>query len=415
MAELRLTPGSRSPRRYLDATHTWYFDSGAAVYDRRLRRVYALSNAEAAVWLLADGTCTIDSIVTDVASAFAVDPHTIVKAVEDTLSGFEAWNLLVPTDAVEFAPALDEPVAPRPKAGSTTPLGPTVGPFRAPSGTFTVETEANLARAISTRFADLLVEEPEAAAAPYLVRIGDCSDPQQPASWLIEIEGMAANLGSEDDAILQALCTALLYGPMPKPPLSLHGAAAAHGDRAVVLIGPPGAGKTTTLIELLRHGWSYLADEVVTVDPGTFRVRPFALPVSLSAAHWERLGITPTLPDGAQRFAGCHEPLPVSSFEFGRLAPETELGAVVLVDHRPGTPTSLRPMAPAEVVAQVYPRLLAPAIERESWLDDLAGIAARTPGYWLSVDDLGPVPELLAAVVAGRKSVSGPDAAPLHS
>jgi hypothetical protein len=50
--------------------------------------------------------------------------------------------------------------------------------------------------------------------------------------------------------------------------LALHGAAVAVGERAVVLLGRSGQGKSTLAAALCRAGASLLADDAVALDPG---------------------------------------------------------------------------------------------------------------------------------------------------
>jgi hypothetical protein len=63
--------------------------------------------------------------------------------------------------------------------------------------------------------------------------------------------------------------------------LLFHGAAVADGDATVMLGGGSGAGKTTTAVELVAGGMSFLTDELVELDPASRAVRGLARPFGL--------------------------------------------------------------------------------------------------------------------------------------
>jgi serine kinase of HPr protein (carbohydrate metabolism regulator) len=48
--------------------------------------------------------------------------------------------------------------------------------------------------------------------------------------------------------------------------ISLHACAVAIDDRAVAIVGPAGAGKSTTAAALADQGYSILAEDVVTLQ-----------------------------------------------------------------------------------------------------------------------------------------------------
>jgi HPr kinase/phosphorylase len=60
---------------------------------------------------------------------------------------------------------------------------------------------------------------------------------------------------------------------MAEPP-SLHGSCAARQGEGVLLLGPPGSGKSDLLLRLLDRGWQLVADDRVLVAGGVARAPP---------------------------------------------------------------------------------------------------------------------------------------------
>jgi hypothetical protein len=67
--------------------------------------------------------------------------------------------------------------------------------------------------------------------------------------------------------------------------LALHAAALARDDEAVLLVGSPGAGKTTLAIALAKAGYEVVADDVVLVDEHGL-VTGISLPFAAKASSW---------------------------------------------------------------------------------------------------------------------------------
>src|SRR5512138_16746 len=64
--------------------------------------------------------------------------------------------------------------------------------------------------------------------------------------------------------------------------LIIHAAAVEKGGRAVLLPGPPGAGKSTLTASLVYNGWRLLSDELTLLSPADGSVVPLARPISLT-------------------------------------------------------------------------------------------------------------------------------------
>jgi hypothetical protein len=61
----------------------------------------------------------------------------------------------------------------------------------------------------------------------------------------------------------------------------IHAGVVAHDDKAIVLPGSSGGGKTTLIAGLLKNGFRYLTDEIGIIDPHTLRVYPFPKPLNM--------------------------------------------------------------------------------------------------------------------------------------
>ena len=91
-----------------------------------------------------------------------------------------------------------------------------------------------------------------------------------------------------------------------------HAAALERRGGALLLVGPPGAGKSTLALALVRHGFGYLGEEFAIVCPNTLEALPFPKAlcikdtemamVSAPDPHFE---VIPYPPDFAPRYAGA--------------------------------------------------------------------------------------------------------------
>jgi HPr kinase/phosphorylase len=79
----------------------------------------------------------------------------------------------------------------------------------------------------------------------------------------------------------------------------LHASCAARGSEAVLLLGPPGSGKSDLLLRLLGVGWLLVADDQVAVEPNAGQARA-AAPAALAGRLEVRgLGLFEGLPTAA--------------------------------------------------------------------------------------------------------------------
>jgi hypothetical protein len=160
--------------------------------------------------------------------------------------------------------------------------------------------------------------------------------------------------------------------------LWLHAGAAASGQRAMLLAGPRGYGKSTLVTGLCARGWTYLSDDIVPIDPRTHHALPFPItpakrvfPGRQMPGEWLR---EPTKVD-----------VSLDPATFARQA--IPIGAIVFPTYAVGVPPRLSPCRPAEAALDLLQqcwnfRALGTAAVR-----CLCDLVRRLPAFRLSYSD----------------------------
>ena len=237
------------------------------IFSEAQQAVYELDDLAAYVWTSRDAGMTTDGIVRELI-ATGVDPN---QAESSVAIAFERLRTL--RSAIAAPGSSSSPYAPAERltrlailiAGVTVQLHLSqrlVADAEAVFGSLTTE----------SRESDLLLC---ACADGNTVHF---FSPGQP-DWSCERPQFIPLLKAQ---IIESVLACARYE------VALHAAALVRGDQAVLLVGSPGAGKTTLAIALAKAGYGALADDVVLLDEAGL-VTGVSLPFAAKASSWPLL------------------------------------------------------------------------------------------------------------------------------
>jgi hypothetical protein len=176
------------------------------------------------------------------------------------------------------------------------------------------------------------------------------------------------------------LTLALLETLKRRGVFGVHAAAVEHGGRAVVIAGRSGAGKSTLALALGLHGFSFLGDDLVLLEPQDGMLRVAALCEELDLTEWT----IAALPELASA-AGPLEPgwpkfrvSPSGVFD-DSVGIEATPGLILFPRRDPEQPAArAHPVPRGEALARLAPDIL---------LTDRAAVAAHLSAVGKLVDE----------------------------
>ena len=184
--------------------------------------------------------------------------------------------------------------------------------------------------------------------------------------------------------------------------LLLHAAAAARGERVVVLAGPERSGKSTLVAALVCAGLRYLTDEAVAVD-GSAAIAPYPKPVALTGDSLRALReLCPHLPAAARETGVKHLVAPQA---LGAGAVSNRGGVarlvVLLSEFRPGRRSRARRVSRAEAAVTLADQAFNLQDVGPGGLQLIAELLRPSDCYRLEVGDLDVACRLVLDLLGG--------------
>lgn len=306
-------------------------DGELFVLDPGSGRLHVLSSSAGRVYGAVDGTRTATDVVDALSAELGAPGDRFEGDIRRALAAMAEQRLLVVDDPSSWAAGLPRVrVGPDPPHDVRTVEGPMavddLGTRRAGAAVIRVVSNAP---AVSGLLLEPLALLPHASPSAAVDSVISVTDPGDDGPYEIR-EGhtafaSAVSADEAADAVLAACNQAATT--VPSHTVRLHGGVVAFGDRAVVICGESGSGKSSLTAALVRAGWSYLTDEVAIVEPGTWEVTPYPKWVDLSASSLQLIGLDAAAAIGP---SGPKFHLPPSAV--GTVGERSAVVAIVLLD-----------------------------------------------------------------------------------
>ncbi|WP_129791629.1 hypothetical protein [Sphingosinicella sp. CPCC 101087] len=185
------------------------------------------------------------------------------------------------------------------------------------------------------------------------------------------------------------------------PDIAVHAACLSRGDRALLLTGSPGAGKTTLAVALSLAGFALASDDITLLDPAG-RALGVAFAPAVKSGSWPLLSrLRPDLPEESVHLRSDGVRVrylpPLAPIQAAGL----EIGWIVNLRRTPGVGAGLEPLDPAGTLAclvgEAHSAAGAASLET---LRMLIGVAEQARGFDLVYSDLDDGVRTLAAACA---------------
>jgi len=250
--------------------------------------------------------------------------------------------------------------------------------------------------ALAARARDVFAPWPARAGLPpaarfEITRLADAVGTA--AAWQVRAgDGAGALTHSADEALRWVELTAIqTFVPRCDGALALHGALVDFDGRALLVVGPARAGKSSLACALWRAGGALLTDDVALLDLVTATARPGPRRIALRAgsAHllgddlWSRITSAPSSAPTDEGW--CFHPCEID----GRTLPRTTRVAAVAFLERGGRPelgpAALAPIVPARAVLALLPYVVAQRrLDPGEAIRSIAPLAARVAAFDLA-------------------------------
>lgn len=181
----------------------------------------------------------------------------------------------------------------------------------------------------------------------------------------------------------------------------VHAGAVALDGVGVLLPGGMEAGKTTLTAGLLQAGCDYLTDEAAAIEPSTYRIVPYAKPLSVDAGSWDVLSdLRPPALDGELGIYHAQQwQVNAQSIRATAVSEPTQAKLIVSPRYVNGAATQVEQITRAEMLCHLVDTTFRFRTAGRFKFEVLGGLVARCSCYRLTVGELDKACALVLQLV----------------
>lgn len=160
--------------------------------------------------------------------------------------------------------------------------------------------------------------------------------------------------------------------------LTIHASVANNADGGVLMVGPPGAGKSTLCADAcLRLGWTFLSDDVAPISISDGSIHPFPRPPAFkgTAPSWDELASQWSPPEGLRPTDAFMVP-PKTVGRVGSVP--VRLGCIVFPSFVPHSDGYTHALSPAKAMRSILAEVHDPTPSSVSFL---GALVQTVPAY----------------------------------
>ena len=178
--------------------------------------------------------------------------------------------------------------------------------------------------------------------------------------------------------------------------VGFHAGAVALDDLAIITLGHPDTGKTTTTVQLVELGLELLCEEVTPVDPATGAVHPFPGILTFSRSYAERY---------VELYPIRRGELSVHGTDMARYRAHqvrrrpVQAGVFVFPAYDPSCTPGLEELSPAEVLADVFQYCFQPTVSDEQLFDGVIRVIERCRVFRMRTRDIASANAVLVELI----------------
>jgi hypothetical protein len=178
--------------------------------------------------------------------------------------------------------------------------------------------------------------------------------------------------------------------------IGMHAGSVALQGRAIITVGHPDTGKTTTTMQLIELGLTMLSEEVTPIDPDLRLVHPFPHNLTLARHYAEAFSHLYPVTRGVLTYPGA---------DMARYAPHATHGtpatpiAFLFPAYHPDHTPRLAEVSPADVLTELLQYCFAPHTGDEQLYDSVIRVVERCRVFRLQTNSIESARALLGSVI----------------